>query len=129
MTRTPFIARLLLLPAVILFGVPAQAQEVELGSGLICDTQNQVERFVALYNGDAQAAAEAVNAEMHDPTACGFANMAFVRGRQLAIARNKDRTFDIVQILVVGVANEAGGVQTVTPAAFYSLFPVEEIEI
>jgi hypothetical protein len=30
---------------------------------------------------------------------------------------------------VVGVANEAGGVQTVTPALFYSLFPVEEIEI
>jgi hypothetical protein len=113
----------------ILVGVQAQAQEVELGPGLVCDTQKQVERFVALYSGDAQAAVNAVNAEMNDPTACGLANMAFVRGPQLATARNKDTTFDIVQILVVGVANEAGGVQTITPALFYSLFPVEEIEI
>jgi hypothetical protein len=118
-----------LLPALILFAVPAQAQEVELGPGLVCDTQTQVERFVALFNGDALAAVNAVNAEMHDPTACGLANMAFVRGPQLATARNKDTTFDIVQILVVGVANEAGGVQSVTPAVFYSLFPVEEIEV
>jgi hypothetical protein len=129
MTLTPFIGRLLLLPALILFAVPAQAQEVELGPGLVCDTQTQVERFVALFNGDALAAVNAVNAEMHDPTACGLANMAFVRGPQLATARNKDTTFDIVQILVVGVANEAGGVQSVTPAVFYSLFPVEEIEV
>jgi hypothetical protein len=129
MTLTPFIARLLLFPTLILVGVQAQAHEVELGPGLVCDTQKQVERFVALYSGDAQAAVNAVNAEMNDPTACGLANMAFVRGPQLATARNKDTTFDIVQILVVGVANEAGGVQTVTPALFYSLFPVEEIEI
>jgi hypothetical protein len=129
MTLTPFIARVLLFPTLILVGVQAQAQEVELGPGLVCDTQKQVERFVALYSGDAQAAVNAVNAEMNDPTACRLANMAFVRGPRLATARNKDTTFDIVQILVVGVANEAGGVQTVTPALFYSLFPVEEIEI
>jgi hypothetical protein len=129
MTLTPFIARVLLFPTLILVGVQAQAQEVELGAGLVCDTQKQVERFVALYSGDAQAAVNAVNAEMNDPTACRLANMAFVRGPRLATARNKDTTFDIVQILVVGVANEAGGVQTVTPALFYSLFPVEEIEI
>jgi hypothetical protein len=129
MTLTLFIARLLLVPTLILVGVQAQAQEVELGPGLVCDTQKQVERFVALYSGDAQAAVNAVNAEMNDPTACRLANMAFVRGPRLATARNKDTTFDIVQILVVGVANEAGGVQTVTPALFYSLFPVEEIEI
>jgi hypothetical protein len=129
MTLTPFIARVLLFPTLILVGVQAQAQEVELGPGLVCDTQKQVERFVALYSGDAQVAVNAVNAEMNDPTACRLANMAFVRGPRLATARNKDTTFDIVQILVVGVANEAGGVQTVTPALFYSLFPVEEIEI
>jgi hypothetical protein len=128
-TLTPFFPRMLLLPALMLFGVSAQAQEVELGPGLVCDTQKQVERFVALYSGDVQAAVNAVNAEMHDPTACGLANMAFVRGPQLATARNKNTSFDIVQILVVGVANEAGSVQTVTPAVFYSLFPVEEVEI
>jgi len=128
MTVTSLMARLLLLPALILFGVPAQAQEVEVAPGLVCDTQNQLERFVALYQGDVQAAVKAVNAETHDPTACGLANMAFVRGPQLATARNKDRAFDIIQILVVGVANE-GGVQTVTPALFYPVFPVEEVEI
>jgi hypothetical protein len=124
-----FIACLFLLPSLILLCVPAQAQEIELGPGLVCDTQEQVERFVALYDGNAQAAMTAVNAEEHDPSACGLANIAFVRGHQLATARHKDTTFNIVQILVVGVANEVGRVQSVTPALFYSLFPIDEIEV
>jgi hypothetical protein len=70
-----------------------------------------------------------VNSEMHDPTACGLVNAAYVRGRQLATARNKDTTFGVVEILVVGIVDEEGSVESVTPAVFYSLFAVEEIEI
>jgi hypothetical protein len=118
-----------LLPSLIFLCDPAQAQEIELGQGLFCDTQQEVERFVALYDGNAQAAMSAVNTEAGDPNACGLADIAFVRGHQLATARHKDAAFNIVQILVLGVANEAGRVQSVTPALFYSLFPIEEIEV
>lgn len=119
---------LILLPLLLFGAVPAQVQEVEVGTNLICDTQEQVERFVALYDGDAQAAISAVNAAEHNPTACGMATAAFVRGPQLATARNKDTTFNIVRLFVVAVVTEAG-VESVTPAAFFSLIPIEEIPV
>jgi hypothetical protein len=92
-------------------------------------TDKQVERFIALYDGDAQAAIGAVNSEVHDPTACGLVNTAYVRGRQLATARNKNTTFGVVEILVLGIVDEEGSVESFTPAVFYSLFPVEGIEV
>ena len=79
-------------------------------------------------DGDAQAAISAVNAAEHNPTACGMATAAFVRGPQLATARNKDTTFNIVRLFVVAVVTEAG-VESVTPAAFFSLIPIEEIPV
>jgi hypothetical protein len=120
---------LLLVPSVLCFGPAAQAQEVQLGPSLICNTEKQVERFIALYDGDTQAAVNAVNSEVQDPTACGVVNTAYVRGRQLATARNKDTTFGVVEILVLGIVDEEGSVESVTPAVFYSPFAIEEIEI
>ena len=119
---------LLVLPLLLTLGLPAQAQEVEVASGPICDTQEQVEQFVALYDGDAQSTAEKVNAAEHNPTACVISGMAYVRGRKLATARTKDTTFQIVPILVLGVVSEEG-VESVTPAPFFSVFEVEEIGI
>ena len=125
-----FVSRitLLVLPLVLLLGLPARAQEVEVGTSLICDTQEQVERFITLYDGDAQSTANSVNVAEHNPTACAVTTMAYVRGRQLARARNKDTTFQIVPILVLGVVSEEG-VESVTPAPFFSVFEVEEIGI
>ena len=119
---------LLALPLLAFLGSPARAQEVEVGTGLVCDTREQVERFVALYDGDPQSTANSVNAAENNPTACGVTTMAYVRGRQLATARNKDTAFQIVPILVLGVVTEAG-VESVTPAQFFSVFEIEEIGI
>jgi hypothetical protein len=125
-----FVSRLtrLVLPLVLLLSVPARAQEVEVGTSLICDTQEQVERFVTLYDGDVRSTVKSVNAAEHDPTACAVSTMAYVRGRQLAMTRNKDTAFQIVPILVLGVVTEEG-VQSVQPASFFSVFEVEEIGI
>jgi uncharacterized membrane protein YraQ (UPF0718 family) len=121
-------AALLALPLLLTLGFPAQAQEVEVASGPICDTQEQVEQFVALYDGDAQSTAEKVNAAEHNPTACVISGMAYVRGRNLATARTKDTTFQIVPILVLGVVT-ASGIQTVAPARYFSAVRVEEIGV
>jgi hypothetical protein len=118
---------LVLVSSVLFLGTAAQAQEVELGPSLICNTEKQGERFIALYDGDARTAISAVNSEVHDPTACGLVNTAYVRGRQLATARNKDITFGVVEILVLGIVDEEGSVESITPAV--SLFPVEDIEV
>jgi hypothetical protein len=119
---------LLVLPLLLVLGLPAQAQEleVEVGTSLVCDTQEQVERFVTLYDGDAQSAVDGVNAAEHDPAACAVSTMAYVRGPQLGTARNKDTAFEIVRILVLGVVTDAG-VTSVTPAPFFSLFEIEEL--
>ena len=113
-----------------LLPLPTQAQnvDVEVGTSLICDTQEQVQRFVALYDGDVESALKGVNAAEHDPTACGVSTMAYVRGPQLGTARSKDAAFEIVKILVVGVVTETG-VKSVTPASFFSLFEIEEIRV
>jgi hypothetical protein len=121
---------LLVLPLLLLPSLPAQGREleVEVGTSLICDTQAQVERFVALYDGNAQSTVDTVNAAEHNPTACAVTTIAYVRGPRLATARAKETTFQITPILVLGVVTEAG-VTSVTPAPFYSVFEVEEIGV
>jgi hypothetical protein len=102
----------------------AQAQ-VEVGTGIVCDTQRQMERFVALFHGETKAAVKAVNAEEGDPNACVVGTIAYVRGPEIATARTQDATFQIVRVLVVGILTEAGFRATV-PAAFFSVERVEE---
>jgi hypothetical protein len=109
----------------LLLCLPAQAQEIEYGKGLICDTRQQAEHLVRYLDGDVDAALRAVNAEEHDPNACTAVSVAFVRGPELATVRSKDMTFQIVRILVVGVGTPSG-FQSVVPAAYVSLFKVEE---
>jgi hypothetical protein len=119
---------LLVLPLLLMLGLPAQAQEVEVTNGLICDTQEQVEQFVALYDGHAQSTAEKVNVAERNPTACIVSGIAYVRGRELATARAKDTTFQIVPILVLGVVTD-NGIERVTPARYYSAIEVKEIAV
>jgi len=107
---------------------PAQAADYEVASSLVCDTQEQVERFVAAFAGDAQAAIRIVNAEQKNPTACAMMNIAFIRGNQMGMARHGDNAFQVTHILVIGVEN-GNGIQPVQPAAYYSAFGVKEYAI
>jgi hypothetical protein len=109
----------------LLLFAPAHADEIETSTGVICNTQRQIERFVALNDADPQSAIRAVNAEEQDPTACAVASLAFVRGGSPVTVRKKDATFQIVPILVVGVVTPEG-VRGVVPAVYFSLFKVEE---
>jgi hypothetical protein len=104
---------------------PAHATDYEVGTNLLCDTREQAERFVALFKGDAEAAVVAVNSEVQNPTACALMDVAYLRGPQIAMARHGDDAFEIVRILVVGIATEAG-IKPVQPAAYFSLFGVKE---
>src|SRR5205085_4320574 len=86
----------------------AQEVEVEVGTRVICDTQEEVERFVALYDGDTEKTVERVNTAEREPAACSVSTMAYVRGSQLGTARSKDAAFEIAPILVLGIVTEAG---------------------
>lgn len=109
----------------LLLWAPARAEEIETSTGVVCNTQKQVERFVALNDANPQAAIEAVNAEAHDPTACAVASLAFMRGGSPVMVRSSHAAFQIVPILVIGIVTEEG-VQAVVPAIYFSLFRVDE---
>ena len=109
----------------LLMCFPAQAQNIEVGTGIFCDTQKQVERFVALFDGNEENAMKAVNVEENDPTACVAGTIAFIRGPEIATARTWNMTFHIVQVTVIGVLTEAG-LKSVGPAATYSIESAEE---
>jgi hypothetical protein len=109
----------------LLLCFPARAQKIEVGTGIFCDTQKQVERFVALFDGNAENAIKAVNAEENDPTACASGMIAFIRGPEITTARTKNGTFHIVRVLVVGDLTEAG-FRTTVPTAFFSFERVDE---
>ncbi len=121
-----------LVPLIALSAAPfcaaAQTPDYEVGASLVCDTKGQVERFVALFSGDAQAAVRVVNAEAENPTACAIMNVAFMRGTQLGTARHGDNAFEIIRILVVGIETE-DGIRPVRPAAYFSLFGVTEYAV
>jgi hypothetical protein len=107
---------------------PARAQEYERGTALLCDTQKDVERYVALFDGEEQSAIDAVNTEKQDPNACGIATVAFMRGPELGTARNKESAFQIVRVLVVGIETPSG-LRSVQPSAYFSAFKVIEYDV
>ena len=128
MTRVTLALRLALaIPvlAIPVFCTPAGAHEIETGRGVICDTREQVQRLALLLEEDAQAAIKTVNAEAHDPTACALATVAYVRGGKAGTARSKAGTFEIVEVLVVGVETRRG-LQSASPAVYFTLFKIEE---
>jgi hypothetical protein len=122
----------------LLAWLPAQAQQrdngnendqvnVQIGSALVCDTQQQVERFVALYDGNMEAALKAVNAGQKKRHACDIATIAYVMGPEVSTASSSGGTFRVVRVLVLGVLTEKG-LKASVPKPFYSVARVEEIE-
>jgi hypothetical protein len=106
----------------------AQASDYEVGTSLVCDTQAQVERFVALFTGDAQAALRVVNSEEQNPSACLILNVAYMRSAPIRTARHGDSAFEIIRILVIGVETD-NGILPVRPAVYFSLFGVKEYAV
>lgn len=105
----------------------AWAQQITVGHGAICDTPEEVTRFISLFNkgDDSQAIAEKVNAEVGKPTACGIALIAFVEGDEVSKVRGPAGTARIVKITIVGV-NIGRGWQPTAPFEQYTALLVKE---
>jgi hypothetical protein len=111
-----------------LLPAPVRASEYEVDTSLVCDTQAQVERFAAVFAGDAQDAIRVVNAEEQNPSACVIENVAYMRGTRLEMVRHGDSAFEIVRVLVIGIETE-NGILPVRPSVYFSLFSVKEYGI
>lgn len=103
------------------------APQIEYGTSLLCLTPEKAEQLVANLDSDMGVALRKVNAGAQVP-ACQAVPVAFVRGATLATLRSKDATFQMMEVLVVGIGNP-GELRAVSPAAFVSLVRIKEFAV
>jgi hypothetical protein len=123
--------------AMLLLGAPALAGElsldrnkVHIGSGVICDTHEEVQRFVNLMaSKDAGGALHTVNREKENPLACGMATVAFRTGKEHGEIRNGKGAYKILEIEVIaGTAN--GSWHMIVPKRTqFTAIPLPGVEI
>jgi hypothetical protein len=107
--QASIIAMLSCLPAQAEENLPAQPPEqVEIGQGVICDTLQQVERYVALRgNGtETNVALRTINGEAH-VAACSVAQVMFTTGPRVGGLTVQGRLLSIMQINVHAFVNGA----------------------
>lgn len=79
--------------------------KIQVGTGVICDTQDEAQEFVRIMSEhDAGAALQEVNGKASSPMACGMATVAFRTGKSLGEMRTSKGAFNIYQIEVVAGA-------------------------
>jgi hypothetical protein len=108
-------------------GAAPAAPQIEYGASLLCQTPQQAQQLVASLDRDMGVALRKVNAGVQIP-ACQAVPVAYVRGQALATLRSKDATFQMVQVVVVGVGNP-GEFRAVTPEAFVALISIKEYAV
>jgi hypothetical protein len=117
--------------------LPLHAQEqapsprlwLEIGQGIVCDTPEQIERFVALRGDgrDVAVALRTVNNESHN-SACDFALIAFTDSKPIVARVIQGRLAAIVQIMVHAVGYGGATWRTMPAHARYTV-EVEEGQI
>lgn len=120
--------RLFTLMVALIAPAGAGEQNIEVDTNLICDTQQQVERLLALFDGQtgsAEGAIAAVNEEANVTDACVIATVAFRRGEVVATVKNVQATFDVIRVEVVGVYG-LDGLERIQPADYFTLRPHED---
>jgi hypothetical protein len=133
MTRIGRVAAVLLTASCAVMARAAEPEHpggVQIGKGIVCDTEQQAQRFAALLadRGGAGAALDTVNKEANNPLACGMAMIAFKPGRHVGDVHNDKGTYKIMEIQIFAAATPQGW-RTVNGATQFAAMPVEGIEI
>jgi len=101
------------------------ADELKVGSGLICDTKQQAERFVSLLGDDVQHALVAVNDEVGQPDACVVAIIGFFPGQKVAEIEKSGNVVNVIEVLVLAVGTP-GGLRVIEPKMYYSVVQTQD---
>lgn len=102
------------------------AAQVQFGTGVICDTVEQVESFAvhSAKGEDTVKAIASVNTEANSEHACGYVMVAFVEGPEAKQLVKGDNAVRIVEIMVVGV-NLGHGWRPTVPFKQFTAFNME----
>jgi hypothetical protein len=119
-----------ILTAALLCSVVANAEspatgDVLTGSGLVCDTREQAERFVSLMDDDVEKTLLAVNREAGDAQACVVATVGFIPGSKVSDVDKDGAVVHVIEVKVVAVATVLG-LQAIEPKTYYSVVASNE---
>jgi hypothetical protein len=101
----------------LLYGAGAHAQDIFLGEGLVCDTPEQVERYIL--STDTEATLVQINAEKAH--SCALVDVAFYKGQVVKHVHNDEGMWAITHILVIGLV-VGEDIQSVQPALQWTAF-------
>jgi hypothetical protein len=118
----------LLLCASVRAQVNGSDQIVEVATVPICQTEEDVQRYIAIYDGDQDATIANLNADITDPHACRIATVAYLRGPQTGAGWKHDTALAITRILVVGIETERR-IHSVRPAVYFAVFSIRELAV
>ena len=104
--------------------------ETAIGVGIICNTPEQAEHYISRIDGGQEpgAAVSAINAEEHNPRACGVAAVAFTRDATVGSKTVHGKLMEIVRINVVAGFNGSGW-QSASGMVQYAVMASKDIEI
>jgi len=101
-----------------------RSQDVQSAKLVICGTAEKAQHFAAR-NQDIQAAIAANNEAGSTSAPCLIAGIAYISGKQMDRVRNKDGSYAVTEILIVGVATPYGFLP-IEPSVVYTLLKVAE---
>jgi hypothetical protein len=83
---------------------------VEVGIGLICNSEQQVQRYLSLHvkHEEPESAIQTVNIEAKDPNACAMAAIAFIRGEESATVPAPGGQMKVMRIMIIAAQTPAG---------------------
>jgi len=90
--------------AVLFFGITTAvvAQQIDRGNGVVCDSPQQVGRFIAL-DVDTNDAIARINAETASGSTCEFIDAEYIVGGIVGDASNAKGSWEIRKVLIVGL--------------------------
>ena len=121
------IARVVML-GLFCFPMAANAVEpgkaLEVGIGLICNSEAQVQRFLALQGADQRpdTTIKVINDEEHDPSACSLAAIVFRRDQEVSVVPAPGGQMKITQITIVAAQTPFGWRQIPSLQQYTAIF-------
>lgn len=105
------------------------ADNIQVGTGVICDTQDEATSFVRIMSErDANSAMQEINGKAQSPMACGMATVAFRTGKRIGEIRTSKGSFNIMEIQVVAGAVD-GSWRVVPNRTQYTVVAVKGLDI
>jgi hypothetical protein len=108
---------------------PMPEGKIHVGTGVICDTQDEASNFVRIMSEhDAGSALQQINRQSTTPMACGMATVAFRAGKSLGEIRTNKGAFNIYEIEVLAGAVD-GSWHVVPSRKQYTAMAVKGLDI